>query len=96
MIQQFDGSDDDDKKELPSLRLLRVVDHSAKQPKQEEDDEDDLILDDDETLASAKIVNNQVLHLVFCINDDEDEYEPVEVVSTELPLSSGAASAETN
>ncbi|KAL7578743.1 hypothetical protein ACA910_015976 [Epithemia clementina (nom. ined.)] len=99
MIRQFQQTDNDDdggcqQQEIPTMRLLRVMDESGKTQQQEED-EDQGILDDTDTLASAKILDNQVLHLVFCINEDEDEYEPVEVVSTELPHHRGAGGVTT-
>ena len=95
MIRQFQTQGEDEREEeIPTMRLLLLAaSQSGKPPPQqgqedsdnEEEDEDRLALDDSVTLASANIADNQVLHLVFCINEEEEEYEPVEVVSTDLP-----------
>lgn len=57
-----------EEQDIPTLRLL----HGKTQ----------VILKDDETLIKSKITNNSILHLIYCIDDDDDIYEPVEITET--------------
>ena len=44
----------------------------------------DVLTDNEATLQTAELQENEVLHLVFAVNDDNTEYEPVEIISTDL------------
>lgn len=93
--------------EISNMRLLRVLNDDEKRQQRQkgqqdghddddDDDEDKAVLEDTDTLTTARILDNEILHLVFCINEDEDEYEPVEVVPTELPHQRGGSGVGTS
>ena len=65
IIQQFQPPTD--KEQAPILRLL--------------EEKSQAVLEDSETLESSKIADNGVLHLVYCIDEDDEVFEPVEVVA---------------
>mmetsp|Transcript_26019 Transcript_26019/g.71664 ORF Transcript_26019/g.71664 Transcript_26019/m.71664 type:complete len:119 (+) Transcript_26019:160-516(+) len=81
IILQFGNEQDGDDDGPPTMRLLQ--------------EKSQAVLHDADTLSAAKVVDNSVLHLVYSINDDDDEFEPVEVVET-MPQMAAVGGAEKN